>query len=159
MIQIHTRYRTGIGGAICAAAVVLAPMTGAQPAAPASAAELSLMKAEDQLLQAEARHDLAGIAQGFADEAVFVHGNGTTQTKSEYLQVARGSAMANGSITTAGRVVLVSGNMGVTRGKLNVVAGELHLPGLYLAVYVKRDGRWQLLDWQTSPAPQTAGSK
>ena len=113
-------------------------------------AEQALLKAEDQLLQAEARHDVAAIDRGFADEAIFVHGNGRTETKAEYL-ADQARANGQGSIEAADRTVRLFGEVGVVRGKLNVTVGELHLPGLYLAVYVRRDGRWQMLDWQTSP--------
>jgi hypothetical protein len=34
----------------------------------------------------------------------------------------------------------------------------MHLSGSYLTVYVMRDGRWQMLDEQSAPAPRPAGS-
>ncbi len=135
------------------AGLLLGPLAVVAAAAPATRPERDLAAAEDRLLDAEARHDVAAIAQGFADEAVFVHGNGNTQTKASYLEAA-GARPGGGSITTEDRTVLVSGKIGVTRGKLMVVNGPLRLPGLYLGVYVKRDGRWQLLNWQTTPGPR-----
>ena len=133
---------------ICVGAAASALATAAMAQ---SSAEQALAKAEDGLLQAEARHDTTAIALGFADEAVFVHGNGHRETKAEYL-AAQAGAKGQGTIEAADRTVRVFGDLGVTRGKLNVAIGDLRLPGLYLAVYIHRDGRWQLLDWQTSPA-------
>ena len=132
---------------------LLASLAGAAQSAAPTRAERALAAAEDQLLQAEAKHDVAAIALGFADEAVFVHANGNTETKADFIMAAQ-ARPGNGTITAEDRVVMVSGNIGVTRGKLFVGMGETRLPGLYLGVYVKRAGRWQLLSWQTSPAPR-----
>ena len=133
---------------ICIVAAASALATAGMAQAPA---EQGLAKAEDDLLQAEAKHDVAAIARGFADEAVFVHANGNTETKAGYL-AAQANAKGQGSIAASDRTVRVFGDVGVTRGTLTVTIGDRNLPGLYLAVYVRRDGRWQMLDWQTSPA-------
>jgi Domain of unknown function (DUF4440) len=139
-------------------AIVLATTAASQPAVP-SAAEISLLKAEDQLFEADVKHDTQTIAHGFADEAIFVHANGITQTKADYLRAAENNPMPIRSITTQDRVVRIFGEVGVIRGIKNVVAGDLHLSGSYLAVYVKRDGRWQMLDSQSTPALRPAETK
>ena len=121
--------------------------------APSGPDTVSLQTAEDQRLQAEAHHDAAALAQAFADEAVFVHANGKTETKAEIVAAARDHSGPDNAIETSDRIIRVFGDVGVTRGTLTVVIGDMRLAGLYLGVYVWRDERWQLLDWQTSPAP------
>jgi hypothetical protein len=156
----HERW-VPVMGAICAIVIALAFSAGdrtrAVAASPADA-ETSLLKAEDQLFAADVSHDTKAIARGFADEAVFVHANGMVQTKAEYLQAA-----ANGppikSIDTANRVVRIFGNVGIVRGIKNLVVGDLHLSGSYLTVYIMRDGRWQMLDEQSAPAPRAPDGK
>jgi hypothetical protein len=134
-----------------------APAFAGEPAALTSA-ELSLQAAEDKLLQAEASHDADTVAQGFADEAHFVHANGWIQTKADFVDSVKSGKIPFKSINTQDRVIKVwgagEGEVGVVRGQMNLVVGDMHLSGLYLAVYVMRDGRWQLLDSSTSPLPQ-----
>ena len=124
-----------------------------------SDAEQSLLNTEDQILQAKVRRDAATIAQGFADEAVYMHANGRSQTKSEYLQAVASSTLPYRSIATQDRVVRIFGEVGITRGAINMVVGERQLSDNYLAVYIKRDARWQLLDWRTTPALKSADNK
>jgi hypothetical protein len=71
----------------------------------ASAAEAAVLKAEDQLFDADVKHDTATIAGGFADEAIFVHANGMTQTKADYIRATQNGAGPVHSISTQNRVV------------------------------------------------------
>ncbi|MHB8284315.1 MAG: nuclear transport factor 2 family protein [Caulobacteraceae bacterium] len=137
-----------------------AALNGVAHASPApSAAEAGLLAAEDRLFAAEAHHDAATAAPGFADEASFVHANGKVQTKSQYLQGLGSGGPPVSSVTASDRVVRIFGKVGVIRGVKTVVIGDLRLPGSYLAVYLWREGRWQMLDEQSSPAFRPAPPK
>ena len=114
----------------------------------------AVLAAEDALFAADVRHDVAAIARGFADEMVFVHANGTVQTKADYLQAAIHPRFPITSVIGTDRVVRVFGQVATVRGTKTVVAGDMRLLGTYLSVYIRRDGRWQLLDQQSSPAPR-----
>lgn len=142
---------TGVG------ALLLAISASAQTAPSSAAApnEASLLAAEDALFAADVNHNVAAITRGFADEAIFVHANGTKQTKTEYLRAAENPAFRIRGITTQDRIVRIFGNVGVVRGTKNLAVGDMHLSGSYLTVYLWRDGRWQMLDEQSAPAPKT----
>jgi Domain of unknown function (DUF4440) len=158
----HGRRQAGVAmaiGAIVAALGFATTRNTAAVAASAQASEASLLKAEDQLFAADVQHDTATIARGFADEAIFVHANGAVQTKAEYLQAAAKANFPIKSIDTANRVARVFGNVGVVRGTKNLVVGDMHLSGSYLTVYIMRDGRWQMLDEQSAPAPRPPDNK
>src|SRR3984957_18910028 len=144
---------------VTAAALAFAMIQlSAAGAASPTGAEASLLKAEDQLFAADVRHDAAAIERGFADEAIFVHANGTVQTKAEYIEAtAKGPPIK--SIDTANRVVRIFGNVGIVRGTKSLVVGDMHLSGSYLTVYIMRDGRWQMLDEQSAPAPRAPDGK
>lgn len=163
MMKNISNRRTCICQFICMVTTVVAFATAAvaQTSAPTqlSVAEQSLLNTEDQILQAKVRRDAATITQGFADEAVYMHANGRSQTKTEYLQAVASSTLPYRSITTQDRVVRVFGEVGITRGAINMVVGERQLSDNYLAVYIKRDLRWQLLDWRTTPALKSADNK
>jgi Domain of unknown function (DUF4440) len=129
---------------------------GSEPAASLhhTAAEVSLLKAEDALFEADVKRDSEVIKRGFADEAIFVHANGVVQTKADYLRATEVAAIPVKSISTENRVVRIFGDVGVIRATKHLVVGnDLHLRGSYLSVYIKRDGRWQMLDSQSAPAP------
>ncbi len=124
-----------------------------QPTQPTQA---SLVQAEDALFKADIQGDVGAIQQGFADEAIFIHVNGMTQTKADYLQATAAHAFPIKSIETENRIVRVFGNVGVVRGTKTLVVGNgMHLSGTYLTVYLWRDGRWQMLSEQSSPMPPT----
>lgn len=140
-----------------AAAIVLLASTAVTAAPTTRASENDLLKAEDALFAADMNHDVGAIEQGFADEAVFVHANGMRQTKAEYIAAARDANFRVRDVKGLDRVVRISGDIGVIRGTKTLTIGDgMHLSGTYLSVYIRRDGRWQLLDEQSSPEPRPA---
>jgi len=144
-------------GKIALAALCLAgsiPGVTAPGADAPSAADAALLKAEDALFAADVNRDVAAVERGFASEAVFVHANGTIQTKADYIRAMQNSKMAPKSVLGTDRVVRIFGKVGVVRGTKTLEVGDLHLSGTYLTVYVMRDGRWQMLDEQSAPAPR-----
>ena len=137
---------------------VFATVAEAQTSAPPPPAEQTLLKFEDQLFAADVHHDTATVERGFADEAIFVHANGSTETKSEYLQAMLKHDFQ--SVVGVDRVVKIFGDVGVIRGNKNLVLSNgMHLSGSYLTVYIMRDGRWQMLDEQSSPAMKPPENK
>lgn len=147
-----------LNGNTCVFALGMALMLSIAPlrvmAEPAQPTEASLAKAEDALFNADVQGDVSAIQQGFADEAIFIHANGMTQTKADYIKATAAHAFPIRSIDTENRVVRVFGNVGVVRGTKKLVVGsDMHLSGTYLTVYLWRDGRWQMLSEQSSPMP------
>ncbi|RVU02176.1 nuclear transport factor 2 family protein [Novosphingobium umbonatum] len=132
--------------------IVMAGPATASPAISPRLTENALLAAENELFAAEVHHDVAAIQRGFATEANFVHANGMVQTKAEYIQAMRDSKFPIRAITATDRVVRLFGTIGIVRGTKVLDVGDMHLSGTYLAVYVLRDGRWQMLDQQSSPA-------
>lgn len=120
---------------------------------PTSPDVAALLEAEDGRFRAQIAHDVVALAQSMADEALYTHASGRRQTKSEYLQDVRGGGIPYRSIDAQDRVARVFEHVGVTRGLLHMVVADQQLSSSFLGVYIKRDGRWQLLDWQSSPAP------
>jgi hypothetical protein len=136
---------------------VLAAAAEAQTA-PFSPAEQALLKFEDQLFAADVHHDAATVRHGFADEAIFVHANGSTETKAEYLESMQKHDFD--SVVGVDRVVRIFGKVGIVRGNKNLVLSNgMHLSGSYLTVYIMRDGRWQMLDEQSAPAMKAPEGK
>lgn len=118
-----------------------------------SSAELSLLQSEDARFRAQIAGDVETLARSMAEDLVYTHASGRRQTRSEYLQDIRSGRIPYRSIEAKDRVARVFANVGITRGLLHMVVGDQELSSSFLGVYVKRGGRWQLLDWQSSPAP------
>ena len=150
--------RTRVAAAALAGSIMVLASSSASGAA-SSRSEKDLLAAEDALFRADVTHDAPAVERGFADEATFVHANGMIQTKANYIDALRNHPFPIKSIETQDRVVRIFGNVGVVRGTKKLVVGDMHLSGTYLTVYVHRDGRWQMLDEQSSPALQPGGAK
>lgn len=140
---------------IALATVAMVPMAARAQAASStpSPTVASLLVAEDTRFQAQIRHDVAAVGRAMADELTYTHAVGRIQTKAEYLTAFQNGRAPYRSIVAEGRTARVSGDLGVTHGALKMEVGENRLSSSYLAAYVWRNGRWQLLYWQTSPAP------
>jgi hypothetical protein len=137
-----------------------APVAGeAMTADHAGPAERALLAAEDARFAAQIRQDAAAVSAGLADELTYVHAIGRRQSKAEYLAGFTAGRTGYRSLVPKDRVAGVSGNLGWTRALLAQQVGERTMSSSYLAIYVKRAGRWQLLSWQTTPndAPSAPG--
>ena len=128
--------------------------TAAELPGAGSTAAKQLADAEDRLFEAKVHKDFDALDKGLADEALYVHVPGLTQTKSEHIEQIRNGRLDYRSIATENRLVRVFGNVGITRGRIIQTVGERNNNESYLAVWVKRDGRWQMLDWRTNPVPR-----
>lgn len=124
-----------------------------------SAAEQSLLDAESALFQAQLRGDVSAVRQAMAPGLAYIHNNGMMQTKDEYMHMLEGGLHYK-TIDPSQRTASVFGDFGVTHGILAQDTGNGHQSvGRYTGVYLRREGRWQLLSWQTTPmtpAPQGA---
>jgi hypothetical protein len=121
-----------------------------------SAAETGLIHAEDARFRAQVEKDVATVGRGMADGLLYTHANGRVQTKAEYLQGLTDAKSSPQTIESRDRIVRVFGQGGMIRGVRHVFSGTREMIDSYLAVYERRDGRWQLLAWQTSPDPSAS---
>ncbi len=105
--------------------------------------------------------DRAALDATLAKELRYVHSNGLTQDRAEYLDAAIGGAMQYRSIkplaqqvrTVADTVVLLTGSNHV---EVVLNGKPLQADVLYTAVYVQEGGAWKMTAWQSTPAPQPA---
>ncbi|HUO22135.1 MAG TPA: nuclear transport factor 2 family protein [Caulobacteraceae bacterium] len=112
--------------------------------------EAELLAVEDARFAAQIAHDAKTAAKYMADDMIYTHATGRVQTKADYVhELATGNTPYR-VIEPSSRSVFVSGDVGLTHATIFTDTAGKHLTGTYLAAYVKRDGRWQLLYWQTS---------
>ena len=120
--------------------------------------------AVDEVLGLEERRWAAMIAKDtatlkdlFADEMSYTHSNALVDTKASYLKAIddrtfdyRAAERTDTDARRIGDTVLVTG-----RAQIDVAAGgrQVHLNARYTVVYVRKDGRWQFLCWQSTAIP------
>ncbi len=137
----HALRRTGPAVTLAAAGLRFSP--AAQPAHPLV------------FLQLPAKGDRRGAI--LADDLIYTHSSGRVEGKKEFL----GSLESGDTKYVAilgeekkarvyGSVVLVNGRAKVT---VNVRGQEQTFVLRYLDVYAKRDGKWQMVAWQSTRLP------
>lgn len=104
--------------------------------------------------------DVAALEPLLAEELHYVHSTGQVETKSQFLETIRTGRIRYESINVRELqaklyqdVGLVSGHISVS-GRAGGHAVQLELR--FTDAHVWRDGRWQLVTWQTTrvPGPQ-----
>jgi uncharacterized protein (TIGR02246 family) len=104
------------------------------------------------------RGDAAGMNAALADDALYCHSNGQCQTKQELVaEVASRQRVYKKMDLLAMKPKVLGPDAVMINGTVDVVAelpGRVaQFRGIYTSVYVKRDGRWQLLSWQSTTLP------
>ena len=144
-----------LGGAIVlpsVSAAQAAPAASDEPVPNLSAKEQALLDAESKRFDAQVAHDVPALTLAIADEAVYVHANGEMQTKAEYLHAVDTGASRYRAIETSDRSVRLFGNYGITHGIITLSVGvDRKIVARYTGLYEWRDGRWQVISFQTTP--------
>lgn len=116
-----------------------------------------VLTAESRRFEAMTRADTAGLRDMLAGELVYVHSNALTENKLEHLSAIASRKLVyekmereQASVRMYGKMALVNGQLKV-RGILKGNAFELRL--LYVAMYRKKHGNWQLVHWQSTKMP------
>jgi len=98
--------------------------------------------------------DVAALEHLLSDDLVYTHASGWRQTKAEFLASIRSGELlyhsfASDHVTVHGygNVILVTGR---ASAKVSAKGQELNVSLLYLEAYVKQEGRWQLVAWQST---------
>ena len=97
--------------------------------------------------------DVATLDVLLAADMSYSHSNGLSQTKTEFIDAIRRGELVYVEIKpdvlqvrTYGNTAIVTGRAGVkTKSKGQEMVAELR----FLDVYVKRQGRWQMVAWQS----------
>jgi len=115
----------------------------------------AIEEADARRTKATLDKDTATLATLFGDDLLYVHGSGTAETKEQYIGLIasrhydyRSLTQLRRSFRGYGDLVLVDGDV---RIQVVVPAGERNFVSRYLQAWAKRDGRWQMVSWQSTP--------
>lgn len=149
--------------------VLLLPIARAQstpaqtPGPPATARELTAMLS--QFLQDAARNNAAGFDTFFADDVIYTRSAGVVTTKAEIMKsvsssAARGPALESTNTYSAEDITIHEyGDTAVVAFRL--VSRQDHSAGKPPSIsnyrntgtFLKRNGRWQVVAWQSTKIP------
>jgi len=133
---------------VCALLLAIAAPCAAQRAAPSI--EKDIRALEDQWNDARAHADVATLDRMLADGWTVVHGDGTMNTKAEYLaDLKSGARKFDGGVVVRDFTVRVYGDTAVAAGRSEskvTINGKPQGGSLrFTRVYVRRDGRWLMI--------------
>ena len=138
-------------GAVVLVLLGALPLAGAVPRA--SKTEKIIQGLEARRFKAMVEADVATLDSLLAPDLSYSHSSGWTQTKTEFMDSLRHGELKYAEIQPNVLEVRVYGNTALVTGRASVkvksrgqdVNNELR----FLDVYVKRQGRWQMVAWQS----------
>ena len=144
---------TFTGRAIVTAALLLA-MAGPRLAAQTPAEE-AVRQVEDRRIKAMIDDDFVALEATLADDLTYGHSSGAVDTKASYLEALKSGKTKYLTFDRTPSVVRLYGETAVITG-----AATLSLRGQaapftlrYTLVYVKREGQWRMVAWQSTRLP------
>jgi hypothetical protein len=108
--------------------------------------------------QALIQGDVPMLDQMLSNDLVYTHAGGWRQTKAEYLASIRSGELKYHAFSADGVRVEYYGDTVVASGhastKVKAKGQELDVSLLFLEVYVRQNGRYQLVAWQSTRSAQ-----
>jgi ketosteroid isomerase-like protein len=137
-----------------ALALVLLWCTACASLPPPSTAVAELERAR---FAAMTRPDVNALEAMLADDLVYCHSDGQCETKVEFLETIRSERIRYRAIEVLELRPRVVGDAVVVHGSIaidGVLGGQPRkLRIVYTDVYARREGRWQLIAWQSTRLP------
>lgn len=122
-----------------------------------SASPESIEQVERRRFAAMVAQDIATLEPMLAEELRYVHSNGQLESKPQFLETIRGGRLRYHAIAVQELDVRAYDDVVVVDGLLtaDAQAGDqrMELKLRFTDVYVHRDGRWQLVAWQSARVP------
>jgi hypothetical protein len=134
--------------------------TTGSAAAQSSGAAQELLALQQERFAAAISQDVSGLAQMVAEEVRYCHTTGAVDTKTSYLETVRSGRIDWLEVTPSGMEARIYGDVGIIAGEVHqkiTVGGRAEPIDMHIRtidVYVKRDGRWQLTEFQASNVRQ-----
>lgn len=122
--------------------------------------EEEVLQTDRERVQALLHNDGSALERIYADELIFTNQYGMVRDKAHWIATARAGEFKFDLYTTEDVQVRIYGETAVVTGRF-LATGEARgsklkgLPVRYICVYVKRDGRLQLVAQQATPIAAT----
>jgi uncharacterized protein (TIGR02246 family) len=138
---------------LVALALLLSPTIHA-----ASKAATDAEAVERARFQTWVKGDVAAIRGVMADDVLYCHSNGQCQNKQEFIAEIESKqrvykkmdVVSMNAKALSSYAVLINGTIEVAA---EASGKTVQFRAIYTSVYVRRDGRWQLVSWQSTTLP------
>jgi ketosteroid isomerase-like protein len=122
----------------------------------AAQVEQEVQAADAERVRALLANDIAALEALLGDDLAYVHSNGMLDTKASYIDSLRSGVsryltmdMSDVSVRALGEDVAVINAK--FNARVQVRGGEVNPKPRVLIVYARRNGRWQMVAWQSTP--------
>ncbi|QKZ14995.1 nuclear transport factor 2 family protein [Spirosoma sp. KUDC1026] len=118
----------------------------------------AVKKAELQRFEAQVKKDYTALERLLADDMIYVHSSGNSDTKQSYIQSIKDGKSRYDAIEPGEMNVRVYGGTAVINGTCTVKAinngTTVDTKLRYTDVYVRKGNQWQMVAWQSLKAGQ-----
>jgi len=125
-----------------------------------STAEDAVIAVEHARTNALIQGNLAMLDRIEGSDVTYTHASGKRDTKDTYLDAIRSGTLKYVSWQPIEMHARIYGNTAVLNGVYAIQAYDhrvttdlINIKAIFLTIYVKRDGRWQQVAWQTTKIP------
>lgn len=122
-----------------------------------TAEEAEVRQIEGRRFEAIVRCDFAEIDRILADDLTYTHSSGRLETKAQFLAALQ-SGLRFEAIEPEEVLVRVYGDAGLVTGRAQMRVRsqdrQTSFAVRFTTVYVKRQGRWQMVAWQSTRLPE-----
>jgi ketosteroid isomerase-like protein len=116
--------------------------------------EREVLQADEARAKALVENDVAALERLLGDDLTYVHSNGMLDSKESYIGALRSGRTRYLTMDMSDVTARAFGDVGLINAKFDarvkVGDNEVHPVARVLIVYAKRDGRWQLVAWEST---------
>jgi len=120
--------------------------------------EQEITQIEGRRIEAMKQADAAALGQILADDLTYMHSSGRPDTKASFIASLQSGELKYEAMDFSDVKVRGYGDTAVVTGhasvRVNSKGQALSFPIRYTDVYVKKDGRWQMVAWHAVRPPQ-----
>ena len=117
-----------------------------------------IRKLEDRRYQAMCEGDIATLEKLLADSLVYTHSYGGADSKASYLAGVRSKRWQYRKVERPVEDIQVFGDCALVTGhvRIDLIAdgAPKMLESRFTNVWIRRGGAWQMVAWQSTPAPK-----
>jgi len=122
-----------------------------------TAEQAEVRQIESRRFEAIVRGDFAELDRILADDLTYTHSSGRLETKAQFLAALQ-SGLRFEAIEPEEVLVRVYGDAGVATGRAQMRVRsqdrQSSFAVRFTTVYVRREGRWQMVAWQSTRLPE-----